>query len=144
MMKNEDFNGSWELIKWTAEQNDGSVLYPFGKDAIGRISYDKSGNMSVQLMKNNRRLFHSEDPLQSTSEEKQQAYGDFLSYCGSYEVNHNLKQVIHQIKISSFPNWIGQNQIRKFEFIDDKLILSTDTIGSSKHKLIWQKVKNRI
>ena len=140
-MKNKKFIGSWELKKWTAELNDGTIFFPFGEDAVGRITYDINGEMSVQLMKSNRQKFHSEDPLQAKPEEVLVAFNEFLSYCGSFKVHTNPDQVVHQIKISSFPNWIGQNQIRKFEFTDDKLILSTDTIGSSKHKLIWQKLK---
>jgi len=141
-MKNKKFVGSWKLKKWTAELNDGKVVFPFGEDAVGRISYDDKGNMSVHIMKNNRQRFESEDPLQGKPEEMITAYKDILAYCGNYEVYNNPNQVVHQIKISSFPNWVGQNQIRKFEFKDDKLILSTDTIGSSRHKLIWKKMKN--
>lgn len=58
------------------------------------------------------------------------------------EVNLNSNQVVHQIKISSFPNWVGQNQIRNFEFNEDELTLSTDIIGSSRHKLVWRKIDN--
>ena len=143
-MNNKKFFGSWELRKWTAELDNGTEVFPFGEDAIGRISYDDKGNMSVHIMKNNRRQFHSEDPLQGTPDERFEAFGEFLSYCGSYEVYKNPNQVVHRIKISSFPNWVSQNQIRKFEFKDDKLILRTDTIGSSRHKLVWQKMKNTI
>jgi len=142
-MKNEKFIGSWELKKWTAELNDGTEFFPFGEDAVGRISYDSDSNMSVHIMKNNRPPFHSEDPLNATPDEMFTAFGDFISYCGSYVIYNNPNQVVHQIKISSFPNWVGQNQIRKFEFKDDKLILSTDTIGSSRHRLVWQKMKNK-
>jgi hypothetical protein len=141
-MENEKFIGSWELQKWTAELNDGTIVFPFGEDATGRITYDSNGDMAVQLMKNNRPKFLSADPLQAKPDEMIVAFQDFLSYCGSYEVHNNPNQVVHQIKISSFPNWTGQNQIRKYEFKDDKLILSTDTIGSSRHKLVWQKIKN--
>ena len=140
-MKNKKFIGSWELLKWTAELNDGTEVFPFGEDALGRITYETNGSMSVQLMKNSRPKFLSEDPLQAKPHEVIVAFKDFLSYCGSYEVYKNPDQVVHQIEISSFPNWTGQNQIRKFEFKDDLLILSTDTIGSSRHRLVWQKMK---
>ena len=140
-MKNEKFLGSWELKQWSAELNDGTIFFPFGEDAVGRITYEGNGDMSVQVMKNNRPKFLSEDPLQAKPDEVVNAFNGFLSYCGSYEVYANPNQVVHQIKISSFPNWVGQNQIRKFEFKGDKLILSTDVVGSSRHKLIWQKIK---
>jgi hypothetical protein len=140
-MKNENFIGSWELKKWTAELNDGTIVFPFGEDAKGRITYDSNGNMSVHLMKNNRSQFHSDDPLQAKPDEVIVAFKEFLAYCGSYVIHNNPNQVVHQIKISSYPNWVGQNQIRKYEFKEDNLILSTDTIGSSKHKLVWEKME---
>ena len=141
-MSNEKFVGSWELKKWTAESIDKSIVFPFGEDAIGRITYDNNGNMAVQVMKNNRSKFLSEDPLQAHPDEVVVANNGFIAYCGNYEVNLNANQVVHQIKISSFPNWVGQNQIRNFEFNEDELTLSTDLIGSSRHKLVWRKIDN--
>lgn len=94
-MNNKNFVGSWELVKWTAELDDGTIVFPFGEDVIGRITYDKHGNMSVQLMKNKRSKFHSEDPLQGKPEEVIVAFNDFLSYCGNYEVYNNPDQVVH-------------------------------------------------
>ena len=143
-MKMKKFIGSWALVKWTADVNDETEVFPFGEDAIGRITYEDNGNMSVQIMKNNRLHFHSEDPLQAKPNEVIVAFKEFISYCGSFKVYNNPDQVVHHIKISSFPNWIGQNQIRKFEFKENTLILSTDTIGSSKHKLVWQKMKKNV
>ncbi|GET31536.1 hypothetical protein PbJCM13498_03990 [Prolixibacter bellariivorans] len=139
-MKNQKFVGSWELQEWTIESKDGRIESPFGKDAIGRITYEGNGNMSVQIMRNNRPQFPSEDPLQGQPDEIVIAFKGFIAYSGNYDVDFNSKQVVHQIKISSFPNWVGQNQIRKFEFNEDKLTLSTDFIGSNKHKLVWRKI----
>jgi len=101
-------------------------------------------NIITIQMKNNKPQFHSEDTLQPTPYRVFGALSEFISYCGTYQIYTNPNQVVHQIKISSFPNWTGQNQIRKFEFKDDKLILSTDTIGSSRHQLVWQKMKKKI
>ena len=138
-MTKRKFVGSWELKEWTAELNDGNKVFPFGEDAIGRITYESNGNMSVQIMKNKRPQFLSEDPLQGEPDEVVDAFKGFIAYCGNYEVDLNSNQVAHQIKISSFPNWVGQIQIRNFEFNEDRLTLSTDMIGSSKHKLVWRK-----
>ena len=137
---NQEFVGSWELKEWTMESTEGRVTFPFGEDAIGQITYESNGNMSVQIMKINRPQFLSEDPLQGRPEEIIVAFNGFIAYCGNYEVKLNKDQVVHQIKISSFPNWVVQNQIRNFEFNEDKLTLSTDFIGLSKHKLVWRKI----
>jgi len=140
-MKTSDkkFVGSWHLLEWTAELNNGEIVFPFGNDAKGRISYDENGNMAVQIMKNNLPKFISEDPLQAQPEEMIESYNGSFAYCGRYEVNHKSDEVVHHIEISSFPNWVGQNQVRYFEFKGDKLILSTDPIGLTRHKLIWKK-----
>lgn len=135
----ETFTGSWKLKEWTAELKSGDIVFPFGKDAKGIITYDKFGNMAVQVMKNERPPFLSEDPLQAQPDEILDAYNGFIAYSGRYEVDTNSNKVTHQIKISSFPNWIGQNQIRYYKFKDDMLILSTDMIGASKHRLLWEK-----
>ena len=138
-MHNINFVGSWTLKEWSAKSISGQTTFPFGKDAKGRITYDELGNMSVQIMKNNRSKFISEDPLQAHPDEVVDAYNGFIAYCGKYDIN--LNQVIHHIEISSFPNWVGQNQIRFYEFREGNLILSTDLIGSSRHSLIWEKVR---
>ena len=135
----EKFVGSWHLIEWTAELTNGEIIFPSGKDAKGRITYEAEGDMAVQIMKNNPAKFLSEDPLQARPNEIVDSYGGFIAYCGQYVVNHNSNQVVHQIEISSFPNWVGQNQVRYYEFRDDLLILSTDVIGSGRHKLIWKR-----
>jgi hypothetical protein len=141
-LSNTQFIGSWELKEWTAKLTDGKIVFPYGEDAKGRITYDDIGNMAVQIMRNNRSPFLSEDPLQAQADEVLASYNGFIAYCGNYDVHPDTHQVVHQIKISSFPNWVGQNQIRFYEFREDELILSTDLIGSSRHKLVWKKVKN--
>ena len=139
-MINQQFVGSWELQEWITESKYGKKEFPLGADAIGQIKYESNGTMSVMIMKNNRPQLLSEDPLQGHPDEGVIAFKGFIGYTGNYEVNLNSKQVVHTINISSFPNWVGQNQIRKFEFNDDKLTLSTDFIGPNKHKLVWSKI----
>lgn len=138
---NQRFEGNWELLEWTAETPGGKVLFPFGTDAIGRITYDPDGLMAVQIMRSGRNQFSSDDPLEGDRNEKAAAYDGYMAYCGSYQVDENHSQVIHHIEISSFPNWTGQIQVRNYEFMDDRLILSTPAIGSRCHRLVWRKVK---
>ena len=139
-LENQQFVGTWELQEWTIESGDGHIKFPFGKDSKGIITYENNGSMSVQIMKKHRPQFSSEDPLKGEIDKVVAAYHGFIAYCGSYEVHLNSRQIIHQIKLSSFPNWVGQHQMRYFEFNEDQLTLSTDAIGGNKHKLIWKKL----
>ncbi len=136
-MSKERFIGSWDLQEWKVEAENGEIFFPFGKDAIGQIVYTKDGTMSVCIMKKNRPPFQSEDPLQGQTEEVIDAYHGFIGYCGRFQVNTKSNQVVHLIKISSFPNWVDQQQIRNFDFNGNELTLGTE-INRNKHTLVWK------
>ncbi|MBD0284142.1 MAG: lipocalin-like domain-containing protein [Flavisolibacter sp.] len=141
MDERNQFIGIWRLMKWTAKQVDGQVLYPYGEDAVGQILYDAKGNVMVEIMKQQRKLFASNDFLHGTAEEILSAYNGFIAYCGTYDIDLVAKRVIHHIKISSFPNWVGQDQIRYYDFQNGSLRLRAPAIGTAQHELIWQKIQ---
>ncbi len=135
------FVGTWELVEWRSESSDGKRDYPLGPDAIGWISYGTDGNMFVQIIRRDRPHFTSQDPLQGEPDEIVSAYTGQLAYCGSYTVDTDAGQVIHDIKISAYPNWVGQKQIRYYKLEGDTLTLSTAFIASRRHKLIWKRLR---
>ena len=134
------FPGLWNLIKWTAKQGDGQVFYPFGEDPAGQLLYDAKGNMMVTIMKQERKLFASHNFLEGTADEIVAAYNGFVAYSGTYDIDPRAKQVIHHIRISSFPNWVGQDQVRYYDFQNDLLLLRALAIGTTQHELTWQKM----
>src|SRR5215212_3953336 len=141
MNVSDQFIGVWNLIKWTAKQADGQLLYPYGQDAIGQILYDSGGNVMVEIMKRNRKSFGSNDFLLGSVEEVLAAYNGFVAYCGTYNIDPVAKKVIHHVRISSFPNWVGQDQIRYYDFRNDLLILQAPAISMAQHELTWNKIQ---
>ena len=133
------FTGTWKLLEWTSRLPDGKVVFPFGRNATGRISYDDKGHMFVQIMKADRPLFKSDDIMQGKPEEMLRAYQDNLAYAGDYDVHPEDIQVIHHIKLSSFPNWVGHDQVRNYEFKGNMLIL-TASLESGIQRLVWEKI----
>ena len=131
--------GIWNLVKWTAVEEDGRLFYPYGEDAAGQISYDQKGNMMVAIMRKERKRFASNNFLQGTVEEIVTAYNGFVAYCGTYDVDAVAHMVIHHITICSFPNWVGEDQIRYYDFQNGLLILKAPSIGTTRHELTWQK-----
>lgn len=89
----------------------------------------------------NRPRFASGDAGGGTTEERLAAADTYLSYCGRYEVRPD--KVIHHVEVSLFPNWIGMDQERFFEFDGDRLSLSTPPfLVSGKQqsaRLIWER-----
>src|ERR1039457_2330814 len=49
------FIGVWKLIRCQRKFKDGRIDYPYGAKPVGRITYDKAGRMSAQLMRPGRR-----------------------------------------------------------------------------------------
>ena len=89
------------------------------------LIYDEGGQMSVQIMHPERPAFVSNDLRKGTPEEIQAAFDGYVAYFGTYEVNEEEGAITHSIKGSLFPNWVGQNQKRLFEFSGNHLTLKT-------------------
>lgn len=115
--------GTWKLESWQSKATDGEITFPYGRDALGYIVYTAGGFMSVSIMRANRSNFSSGDLLGGSDPEKLAAIESYLSYCGMYEFDG--VQVTHHVQMSLFPNWVGMEQIRLVEFIQDGFRLST-------------------
>ena len=141
-MTRNPFVGTWRLVSCEFRSGDGQVSYPFGQDAMGYIMYNEDGYMSVAIMTANRPEFASGDILGGSPEEKVAAANTYVSYCGRYEIQGD--RVLHHVEVSFFPNWVGVDQERIFEFDGDRLSLSTlplllDGMRQTAH-LIWERV----
>jgi Lipocalin-like domain len=135
--------GTWRLVSWENRSVvDGEVSYPLGKDAVGYIMYDADGYMSVAIMRPDRAKFAAGDLLRASVEERAQAAGTYVSYCGRYEFRGDT--VVHRVELSLFPNWIGVEQERLVEVMGERLMLSTRPIllGGVQRTahLIWERV----
>ncbi|TET99684.1 MAG: lipocalin-like domain-containing protein [Candidatus Stahlbacteria bacterium] len=122
-MDKEKLIGTWKFKSMKVETEKGEVIYPYGENLFGMLIYTPSGHMSVLLMNPEREKFASDDPLGGTTDEIKSAYGGFDAYCGTYSVDEEKGTVTHHVEGSKFPNWIGTNQVRYFEFSDNKLLL---------------------
>jgi hypothetical protein len=136
----DQFIGTWSLLQWAAKPAAGDMFYPFGKDAVGQIVYDAKGSVMVAIMKKERTLFASNDFLHGSVEEMVAAYSGFVAYSGTYDLDVANKRVVHHILISSFPNWVGQDQVRYYDIQDDFLTLRALAIGTTQHELLWRKM----
>jgi len=141
-MKHSAFVGTWRLVSLEMRKPDGQVSYLLGGDAVGYIMYTEDGYMSVAMMSGDRPKFAAGDFRCGTTEEKVAAADTYISYCGRYEIRGD--KIIHHIAVSFFPNWVGVEQERLFEFSGGRLSLSTppflaEGVQQTAH-LVWERV----
>lgn len=113
-MNAEDLIGTWRLKSWKNTGSDGSSVDPLGEAPVGFIFYNHDGYMSVEIMAAHRAPYHDAD-----------AFGGTIQIC-------------------SFPNWIGNAQVRFANLDGNLLTLSTKPmtfqgVERSAH-LVWERV----
>lgn len=113
--------GAYRLAKWTARSAHGTVAYPFGDGPTGSLVYTPGGRMAVMLAAGDRTNLSTDDIVGGSEHEQAAAFSSFMAYSGEYVVDGDV--VIHRITMSMFPNWVGVEQIRQMELLNDELVL---------------------
>ena len=132
----EQFVGTWKLVSYEV-----GVSHPMGRVAVGLLTYDANGRMSMQVMRSDRPKFRGSGGKEGgyeagTAEEVMSAYRGYIAYFGTYEVNEEGRFVTHHIEASLFPNWVGRDQVEFFELSEDRL-----TWGLNHIRYTWKRMK---
>ena len=117
--------GAWTLASFEVRRSDGETIYPFGPDAKGLLIYDAQGNFSVQVGEAGRPEFTSGDMRDGTDAQVRAACEGYIAYYGTYRVNAEQGYLVHEVRLSLFPNWSGQVQKRYYDLSADRLTLTT-------------------
>ena len=140
------FVGSWKLVAFEGTIEGRKIEK---RERVGLLMYDAAGYMSVQIMASDRPKFASGKRQQGTLEEIKAAFDGYIAYFGPYEVNEAKGVVIHHLEGSIFPNQVGTDNIRYYEFSGDQLTLTVTNMidgkiapkSSSTAYLVWKRVK---
>ena len=108
-VRREDLIGTWTLISWTQHRGDAALL-PMGEAPVGAIIYTDDGFVAVSIMRCDRPHMTTGDFVTANAAEKAAAFEGFLSYFGRYELQG--EDVVHRITSASYPNWVGDSQVR--------------------------------
>jgi lipocalin-like protein len=120
--------GRWQLTTWTASDEAGSVTTPFGKHPQGCLIYTAGGWMSVQLAAANRAELATASALGGAEDERADAYSSYVAYSGEYWLDGDV--VVHRVRMSLYPNWVGREQRRSVELSGDRLVLQTPSAAA--------------
>ena len=134
------FIGAWTLLSYELRLASGVVEKPMGERPLGRILYTNNGQMAAQVAAGGLDPLANADPLDATVEEAACAWLNYVGYWGTYTVDAAAGIVIHHVEGAWFPNWIGSDQERHYQFSGDRLTLEAHS--STWHaRLVWQRVE---
>jgi len=131
-------------VSYEARDAGGKIQYPLGEHVSGLLVYDSAGNMSAQVLRNDRPLFAVDDSGRGTDAEVRSAFEGYTSYFGTYTVDRQKQTVTHHVLGCSYPNWIGTDQLRYYKFQGARLALSSPPLvhhgQSFEYVLIWERI----
>jgi len=125
----ERFTGHYELVSFVQFPADGGEV---DMNYKGRIMFDGYGNMSAQGM--------PRDLPERAAQTDELVRGGF-AYWGWVELDLENSIIIHHVTGSpTRGSWVGEANIRHFEFTDEHLKLSIkDDAGRTTGTLTWRK-----
>ena len=141
MLAPEDIIGSWRLVSYEIRHPDGRISLPMGERPEGLLLYTADGGMSGQLARGDREPFRADHLRGGSVEEKSAAADSFLSYGGRWRIEGD--EVVHDVAISLYPNWVGAEQRRSARVLDGRLVLTTPAMpraeGFLSAHLVWRR-----
>jgi len=116
--------GAWRLESRTVRKAGGEILRDpvLGAEPTGRLFYDASGHMSLQMMRQDRASAIG-TPSNPQDANNPRVILGYDSYFGTFRVNDAAGTVIHHVEGSLFPEDLGKDFERLLTVDGDRLTL---------------------
>jgi hypothetical protein len=116
--------GAWRLESRTVRKAGGEIVRDavLGAEPIGRLFYDASGHMSLQMMRQDRKQAIS-TPSNPQDAQNARVILGYDSYFGTFRVNDAAGTVVHHVEGSLFPEDLGKDFERLITVDGDRLTL---------------------
>ena len=140
----QQFVGTWALVSIRYVEADGRKVEPFGPNAKGMLYFDAAGQFATQVMAADRPRFASNNRMLGTADEDKAVSRGVVAYFGTYTVDDANRIVTLHIEQSSFPNWNGTDQQRRFAFAGDELrytAASSTANPAESAELVWKRTR---
>ena len=135
--------GTWQLITRTVTRADGTTVVDpvLGEKPTGRLVYDASGAMMLQMMRTGRKDAIS-TPAGARDKTTPRVILGYDSYFGRYTVDENAGTVTHHVEGSLFPEDLGEDWVRPFTLEGDRLTLRlTSPADGLTRTLVFQRMR---
>jgi hypothetical protein len=130
--------GTYKLVSFTADYDDGSSINFFGKQPNGYIIITPKTLMALLVSENRK--------AGTTVDEKAALLNSLISYAGPYRVDGT--KLTTDVEISWNQSWTGTKQGRTWSIEGNRLILVTDKAPSIRDpskmavgRLVWERIE---
>src|SRR5260221_2938527 len=145
------FIGVWKLVSGVAKHEvTGAMRYPWGKNPVGRVSYDESGRVFAQLMNPGRRSIGGAANRGAASaigtasaEEMREMLTGFNAYFGTFDIDEPSKTVMHHLQSALIPSWVGTDQRRQYEFSGKDELIILNIASQEAYRLVSQSSESK-
>jgi hypothetical protein len=119
--------GSWRLVSYANRSVDGTLSYPFGKDAVGKLTYTRDGNQWATIGR------------RGASKNLPNAFW----YTGTFDVNLKRRTVVHHVQYSSITAFEGTDLVRSFKLRRNRLTLTIapNAPGGATGLIKWKRLR---
>ena len=134
--------GTWLVVSQYVDQ-EGKKVEPFGSNPKGVFMFDRSGHLSIIIMRSGLPKIASNNRLKATPEENKAIAEGIVAYYGTYTVNEKDGSLSVKVDGSSYPNWGGEIQKRMITIKGDemKLVNPTAAIGGGSVHVVLKRAK---
>lgn len=106
--------GTWTLAAADKILPDGKRVRDYGENPKGTLIVDAKGRYSLQIFKSERPRFVSNSKPDASVDELKSAVMGSSTHYGTMAVDERTAVLVFSIEGSSFPNWEGTTQRRKY------------------------------
>ena len=137
--------GAWELDTRTVRRENGDVILDpvLGKAPTGRLHYDASGAMMLQMMRQDRTGPISA-PSNADDAKNPRIVLGYDAYFGTFDVNESRGTITHHVEGSLFPEDLGKDFTRQLAIEGDRLTLtftSPSSQGAITRTLVFRRAR---
>lgn len=137
--------GAWQLTSRTVRRADGSTIADpvLGDRPLGRLFYDASGVMMLQMMRPGRSAAIG-SPVDPRDAANPRIVLGYDAYFGRYTVDERAGTITHHVEGSLFPEDLGDDWVRPFTLAGDTLTLrftSSPADGEITRTLIFTRAR---
>jgi hypothetical protein len=135
--------GTWQLMTRTVARADGTTIVDpvLGEKPTGRLIYETSGVMSLQMMRTGRKDAIS-SPANAKDKTNPRVILGYDSYFGRYTVDEKAGTITHHVEGSLFPEDLGEDWVRPFTLKGDTLTLRlTSPTDGLTRTLVFQRMR---